>query len=915
MFENMSYDELMEIVVDRGEGAYEAAKRIAEMYRQGIEVDLDNETAAYWESKAKSLKPRQTVVKQEVVKPVTSNIEEYYNEYASGKYSKLPISKLNELAKENPFAQLVKAEKTKKNTPIVNTKIIDLYENSLYAFEGFSSYSVIHPVLVTLNFELAKMNETLGFKEQNESMKKKAFRYYQNAYELDVNNNECRDALIRCYEEGIGTEVDLDKAQSLYEKTAKGNSAERCFEIASDYEKEGAGLESIEWYQNCLATEDINDFPGIEIVSLLKLFTKGESDHNGNEIEFASVVNLIVENEFDLNNLNSYGFEDTLIKKIERQKLLTDKTCNNLFTLGLQYQDEDSYLEAMDMFQQCLIAEDINTYPDVKAFALMKLFTTDESDQNCNPIKFEDVKALFNTFTVSEKHFSWVKYDEMNTLVELGEDNKNVLYLLAETNLKKNDFTAAYKCYEKAAKFKELFVMKKLAEMNLNGIGTLRNVNEAIKWFKECAELGDKYSVNELVELTRNSNENIYWIRKGVDFEIPNCFYLLAKQSSGAEALNLYKKAANLGIEEAYPEVGKAYYEEKNYVEAEKWLMKSSKENPANAFLLANILYNGLGTMQNKDEAAKLYEIAANNNNVEAMKVLIDHYESRNSFVESLKYLNKVNDSESQFKIAEYYEYGKGVQQDFNKAYEGYMKVAESNADAAFKVAAWTAEGRGTTRNLEASLPWYELAIKLGKTDAEQYLDNIKKQIEIEKADPRIQFENLVNNATDAESMIKVAQAYELGQNCTQNTAEAIRWYEKASQLGNQNATRKLIEFILANPNNIIDEYLVRLYEQLVATGNMDPVSNFYLGYIYELGKIVPQNSRLAIQWYSRGYQLNDVASIMRLGDLMVEGKIATKDLKGALSCYTKAAGLGDPTAKQKAKEVERQLKPGFKWF
>lgn len=116
-------------------------------------------------------------------------------------------------------------------------------------------------------------------------------------------------------------------------------------------------------------------------------------------------------------------------------------------------------------------------------------------------------------------------------------------------------------------------------------------------------------------------------------------------------------------------------------------------------------------------------------------------------------------DSETDYKVGELYENGKGVAQDMAQAATYYLKAAKAgSAKAQFTVGVLYYEGSGLKRDLEESVLWFRAAAMQGLAAAQHNLGN----------------------------------AYRAGEGVEQDFDLALEWYHKAAEQGYAPAAHNL---------------------------------------------------------------------------------------------------------------------------
>ncbi len=121
---------------------------------------------------------------------------------------------------------------------------------------------------------------------------------------------------------------------------------------------------------------------------------------------------------------------------------------------------------------------------------------------------------------------------------------------------------------------------------------------------------------------------------------------------------------------------------------------------------------------------------------------------------------------------------------------------------------------------------------------------------------------NAENGETD--SMLNLGAMYLEGRGVPKNEKEALKWYEKAAELGGPRACRCIGNYyrydVLDNGTPVPTADPVRLQKALdwYRTGTERNEENciYELGDFYRKGIIVPQDHRKAMELYSRAYEL-----------------------------------------------------------
>lgn len=189
------------------------------------------------------------------------------------------------------------------------------------------------------------------------------------------------------------------------------------------------------------------------------------------------------------------------------------------------------------------------------------------------------------------------------------------------------------------------------------------------------------------------------------------------------------EERAEAGDAAAQAELGKKYYDRKQYHEARKWFEKAAAGgNP--------IAQNGLGLMYTykqgglpayHDEAIKFYEKAADQGLAEArynLGYLIEHTSDRKirNFKKAYEYYQQAADEgypQAMYAIGEMYRRGRGVEMNSFKAVEWYEEASAKNcADAQYELGFAYYNGVGAEKNMAKGQENFGLACDNGHEKA-----------------------------------------------------------------------------------------------------------------------------------------------------------------------------------------------------
>lgn len=166
-----------------------------------------------------------------------------------------------------------------------------------------------------------------------------------------------------------------------------------------------------------------------------------------------------------------------------------------------------------------------------------------------------------------------------------------------------------------------------------------------------------------------------------------------------AEAVKWLRKAAEQGLVPAQYVLGRAYLFpgpgiERNAAEAVKWLRKAAERGDADAQHFLGLAYDrGLGVRTDHAEAAKWYRLAAEQGHMAAQEGLGTIYSMGGfgvprDYAEAAKWYRRAAEQGDTFSLQQLglmYRWGRGVPQDWLKAYMLYDIAATRGVNAAAK--------------------------------------------------------------------------------------------------------------------------------------------------------------------------------------------------------------------------------------
>jgi TPR repeat protein len=317
-----------------------------------------------------------------------------------------------------------------------------------------------------------------------------------------------------------------------------------------------------------------------------------------------------------------------------------------------------------------------------------------------------------------------------------------------------------------------------------NGDGVPQNLQLAAQYFRRAAKAGD---VDGMIQWGRacemahgvqqNYTEAARWYKAAMDRGNAHaawCYADMLENGKGtpkdpAGAVRCYKYAADAGHEKAQARYGLILENgmlgvPKNLPEAVRYYkMSSDQGNAQGMFFYADMLEFGKGLTKNMNEAVRLYRLAAEKGHLAAIGylgfLLFQGNGVRKDAENGLKLMAAAadqGDTASWLRLGAIFE----ATNNRTEAFKCYQKAAEKeNIRGVLNLARCFEEGIGCTRNPGTAADLYQ---------------------------------KLINQANDADSMFRLGQMKVSGKGVPQDVVGGIKLLQKASSMGNEEATKAL---------------------------------------------------------------------------------------------------------------------------
>ena len=378
------------------------------------------------------------------------------------------------------------------------------------------------------------------------------------------------------------------------------------------------------------------------------------------------------------------------------------------------------------------------------------------------------------------------------------------------------------------------------------------------------------------------TEEDFKWNDEGVeyntyDFESDSHYYIKWSTS--------YKEACKIIYDKKS--------EKKDYEKAEQLLIKEADSGNVLAVHDLGKLYSTekLGS-KNEEKSFEYYREALNGfTEIEPNADFVFPYESD---------YQKPVDMRSYvwYRIGKMHCYGLGTQQDYEKAFEWFLKSAkEGNKFAQYSLGNLYYYGNGTDKDLSQAFQWYMKSAEQGQPYASYSIAQMYNKGEYVSKDENQAHEYYKQALTgfleleskdqaDDNLYYKLGSMFKKGLGTDIDMDKAIDYFKRSAEMNNTNAKRTLaLEYISGKHLELdIEKGLEML---TVCADRGDTLSCYKLGKIYFKGEIVYKDLNMAEKYLLKAAENKNEYALYSLGKLYLEKE--KYSLEKAVWCFEKA--------------------------
>jgi TPR repeat protein len=292
---------------------------------------------------------------------------------------------------------------------------------------------------------------------------------------------------------------------------------------------------------------------------------------------------------------------------------------------------------------------------------------------------------------------------------------------------------------------------------------------------------------------------------------------------------------------------------------------KAESGDPSAQASLGKAYEDGNGVPRNDDQAFKWYRKAA-----------------------------EQGDAESQNRVGVLYSVGRGTEPSKEQAVAWYRKAAhQKNDKAMFNLGAAYYNGDGLTIDDVTSYAWFLLAADAGNPSAKDAT---------ERADAE-------KMASRGAALAKIGDMYVTGAELPKDPIEALKWYRKAADVGNEKASVMVASLLLADGRNATPDENAEARQRCEdAAKRKFPPGAYCMALIYRRGLGVAKDPVESAKWLGRAAELGHPRAALQLGEAYWKGEGVKPDPVIAYTWIWLAYNSRVSGAEQDEQELGKEL-------
>ena len=298
--------------------------------------------------------------------------------------------------------------------------------------------------------------------------------------------------------------------------------------------------------------------------------------------------------------------------------------------------------------------------------------------------------------------------------------------------------------------------------------------------------------------------------------------------------------------------------------------------------------------------------------------------EIRNHAKDKILELANEGDACAQNNLGFMYEYGRGVEQSYEKAAEWVLKAAEQGyADAQYHLGYMYSNGFGVEESDEEAAEWVLKAAEQGLAGAQYILGYMYSNGRgVEESDEKaVEWYLKAAEQGYVTAQLCLGTMYSQGTGVEESDEKAAEWFQKAAEQGDASAQCALgLMYKYGIGVEQSYEKAAKWVQKAAEQGDAD--AQYKLGVMYENGRGVEQSYEKAVEWYLKAAEQGLADAQCNLGAMYGNGTGVEQSYEKALEWFQKAAEQGLARAQcnlgvmyDKGTGVEQSYEKALEWY
>ena len=239
--------------------------------------------------------------------------------------------------------------------------------------------------------------------------------------------------------------------------------------------------------------------------------------------------------------------------------------------------------------------------------------------------------------------------------------------------------------------------------------------------------------------------------------------------------------------------------------------------------------------------------------------------------------------------------------EDYNKGWELSVDIQDADPRIQFCVGACYSRGvDGVSPNLQTAVCWLRKSAEQGYSEAQNMLGVFyRKGLGVAKDDAEaVRWFRKAAGQGYASAQVNLGSMYSEGLGVKKNDVEAVRWFRKAAEQGDAKAQYSLGNMYLEGHGvEKNDAEAVRWYRKGAEQG--EAIAQHNLGYMYAEGRGVAKDDAEAVRWFRKSAEQGAASAQVELGLGYADGRGVEQNDSEAVRWFRKGAEQGDASAQR----------------